>query len=78
MMNFGIMGERIMEIKFDIDTPNAFCDLIEGITIAILKDIKRDAELSISNAYLQGDIKDAKKRIKAVNVLLEYYGENNG
>lgn len=75
-MNFGIMEGIKMEIKFDFDINNAFCDLIEGIAIAILKDIKRDAELSISNAYLQGDIKDAKKRIKAVNVLLDYYGEN--
>lgn len=68
-----------MKLSFDIDAPDAFCDIIDGITVVLLKKIRKDAENMLENDYgylHKDDAKDAKKRIKAVNVLLDYYGED--
>lgn len=64
-----------MKLSFDIDAPDAFCDIIDGITVVLLKEIRKDAEDLIAHHFHKDDVKDAKKRIKAVNVLLDYYGE---
>lgn len=64
-----------MKLSFDIDAPDAFCDIIDGVTVVLLKEIRKDAEHLIANHFHKDDVKEAKKRIKAVNVLLDYYGE---
>lgn len=64
-----------MKISFEIDANNAMWDILDGLAVVLLKEIKKDAESTMSYPNCHpDDYKASKKRIKAVNMLLDYYG----
>jgi hypothetical protein len=64
-----------MKISFDVDVSDSVWELIDGFTVVLLKQIKKDAEIDLACDWLPEEDKQlAQKRREATEVLLKYYG----
>jgi hypothetical protein len=61
-----------MKISIEIDDDNVISDALDSIVLSHLKNSKQIIKLNQSTH--PDDIKQDKKVLKALNVLIEYYG----
>jgi hypothetical protein len=67
-----------MKISFDVDVSDSVWELLDGFTVVLLKQIKKDAETDLACEWMHGEDKRlAQQRMEAANVLLDYYGVKN-
>lgn len=64
--------ENTMKISIEIDDDNVISDALDSIVLSHLKNSKQIIKLNKSPH--PDDIKQDKKVLKALNVLIEYYG----
>lgn len=67
-----------MKISIDFEDNNALLDLFDGLFVAHLKTFKTEIEKYLEKASHPDDIKMNNELISAVNLILKYYGENDG
>ncbi len=67
-----------MKISFEVDTSDSVWELIDGFTVVILKQIKKDAETDLACDWMPYEDKQlAQKRKEAAEVLLGFYEVKN-
>ena len=63
-----------MKISFDVDVSDSVWELIDGFTVVLLKQIKKDAETDLACEWMHEEDKQlAQQRRDAAEVLLEFY-----
>lgn len=67
-----------MKISIDLEDNSAVLDLMDAMFMTLLKDFKKRIKEYNEKARHLDDISLNNELIDAANVILEYYGENDG
>ena len=66
------MKESIMKVTFELDNNDVISEALDAVVLSQLKNSRET--IILINSVHPDDIKQDKKLLKALNLLIEYYG----